>query len=85
MPKAKALGNTFLKAAPLPSSDLRDKEKIYVPEGHEFYIYRYAPDRNQHVFTELANSMRQFRIVDFRFYGPTGFFSSRLAWCCHLV
>ena len=55
MPKAKALGNTFLKAEPIPSSDLSDKEKIYVPEGHEFYIYRYAPDRNQHVFMELAS------------------------------
>ena len=57
MPKAKALGNTFLKSEPIPSSDLRDKEKIYVPEGHEFYIYRYAPDRNQHVFMELASPL----------------------------
>ncbi|MEM6837779.1 MAG: C39 family peptidase [Cyanobacteria bacterium P01_C01_bin.120] len=55
MPKAKALGNTFLKAQPISSTDLTSKEKIYVPEGHEFYIYRYAPDRNQHISMELAS------------------------------
>lgn len=57
MPKAKAIGNTFLKAEPIASTDLSDKEKIYVPEGHEFYIYRYAPDKNQHVFMELASPL----------------------------
>jgi len=55
MPKAKALGNTFLKSEPIASTDLSNKEKIYLPEGHEFFIYRYAPDRNQHVFMELAS------------------------------
>lgn len=57
MPKAKALGNTFLKAKPIASIDLANKEKIYVPEGHEFYIYRYAPDKDQHVFMELASPL----------------------------
>ena len=57
MPKAKALGNTFLKASPISSQDLSNKEKIYVPEGHEFFFYRYAPDRNQHVFMELASPL----------------------------
>ncbi|MGF1459865.1 MAG: C39 family peptidase [Leptolyngbyaceae cyanobacterium] len=57
MPKAKALGNTFLKSSPISSTDLSNREKIYVPEGHEFYIYRYAPDRNQHVFMELASPL----------------------------
>lgn len=57
MPKAKAIGNTFLKAEPISSTDLSTKEKIYVPEGHEFYIYQYAPDKNQHVFMELASPL----------------------------
>ena len=57
MPKAKALGSTFLKTEPISSTDLSDKEKIFVPEGHEFFIYRYAPDRNQHVFMELASPL----------------------------
>jgi hypothetical protein len=57
MPKAKALGSTFLKSEPIASTDLSNKEKIFVPEGHEFYIYRYAPDRNQHVFMELASPL----------------------------
>ncbi|MDB9525594.1 C39 family peptidase [Oscillatoria sp. CS-180] len=57
MPKASALGNTFLKSQPIASQDLRNNEKIYVPKGHEFYITRWAPHRNQHVFMELASPL----------------------------
>lgn len=57
MPKATALGNTYLKAKTLSSQDLKNSEKIYVPKGHEFYITRYAPASNQHVFMELASPL----------------------------
>lgn len=57
MPKAQAIGNTFLKAKPISSQELANKEKIYVPEGHQFFITRYAPDRNQHTFMELASPL----------------------------
>lgn len=57
MPKASALGNTFLKSEPIASQDLGKREKIFVPKGHEFYITRWAPDRNQHVFMELASPL----------------------------
>lgn len=57
MPKATALGNSFLKAKTLASQDLKASEKIYLPKGHEFYITRYAPARNQHVFLELASPL----------------------------
>ncbi|HEY9888540.1 MAG TPA: C39 family peptidase [Candidatus Obscuribacterales bacterium] len=57
MPKASALGNTFLKTEPISSQELSNKEKIYVPQGHEFYITRWAPDRNQHVYMELASPL----------------------------
>lgn len=57
MPKASALGNTFLKSEPISSQDLSNREKIYVSKGHEFYIYRWAPDRNQHIYMELASPL----------------------------
>ncbi len=57
MPKATALGNTYLKAKPLASQDLKNSEKIYVPQGHVFYITRWAPDKDQHCFMELASPL----------------------------
>lgn len=57
MPKATALGNSFLKANTLASQDLKNSEKIYLPQGHEFYITHYAPARNQHVFMMLASPL----------------------------
>jgi hypothetical protein len=57
MPKATALGNTYLKAKPFASQDLKNSEKIYIPKDHVFYITRWAPDKNQHVFMELASPL----------------------------
>jgi hypothetical protein len=74
MPKASALGNTFLKAAPISSQDLKDSEKIYVPKGHEFFFTRWAPDKNQHVYMELASPLtcvdRKTRIQKVYGYDP---------------
>ncbi|KKJ01424.1 C39 family peptidase [Prochlorothrix hollandica] len=55
MPKAIAESATFLKAKILGSDDLKDSEKIFLPQGHVFYVARCAPDRNQHLFLELAS------------------------------
>ncbi|MGD1909066.1 MAG: C39 family peptidase [Leptolyngbyaceae cyanobacterium] len=55
MPKAIAQANTFLKAKVLGAQDLKNSEKIYVPEGHIFYVSRFAPDKNQHTFMTLAS------------------------------
>lgn len=55
MPKAIAEGNTYLKAKVLGSQDLKSSEKILLPKGHVFYVTRYAPVHNQHVFFELAS------------------------------
>ena len=55
MPKAVAESATFLKAKLLGSEDLRDSEKIFLPEGHVFYVTSYTPDRNQHLLMELAS------------------------------
>ena len=55
MPKAIAQANTFLKAKVLGAQDLKNSEKSYVPEGHIFYVSRFAPDKNQHTFMTLAS------------------------------
>lgn len=57
MPKATALGDTFLKASILGSQDLRDSEKIKVPKGHVFYVSRFSPDRDQHTCMTLASPL----------------------------
>lgn len=55
MPKAIAEVETFLKAKLLGAQDLRDSERIFLPQGHEFYVTEFAPTRNQHWQLTLAS------------------------------
>ncbi len=57
MPKAVAQVETFLKKKVLPSQDLTNAEKIVVPQGQEFFVSAYAPDRNQHLALTLASPL----------------------------
>jgi hypothetical protein len=57
MPKAIIEVDTFLKKRLLSSSDLTDSEKIFLPQGKAFHVTQYAPDRNQHLYLELASPM----------------------------
>jgi hypothetical protein len=57
MPKAIAEADTFLKKRLLASQELTDAEKIFVPKGHVFYVSKYVPDRNQHLYLTLASPL----------------------------
>lgn len=55
MPKAIVEWDTYLKKYVMSSQDLKNSEKIFFPKDHEFYVTKYAPDRDQHLLLELAS------------------------------
>lgn len=57
MPKGIAQSVTYFKTKILDSQDLTDAEKILVPKGHVFYVNKFVPDRNQHMYMELASPL----------------------------
>jgi hypothetical protein len=57
MPKAVILTSTFLKRRVAESTQLSDAEKIFMPQGKEFAVTEFFPDRGQHLRLTLASPL----------------------------
>ena len=53
---AKVIGDTLFKLQPVLSSELSDREKIFVKNGTEFELQSYAPAAGNHIKLAIANA-----------------------------
>lgn len=54
--KLTVISDTLFKQRPVLSNQLSDREKIFVPNGTEYYLQSYLPAEGQHVKVAIANA-----------------------------
>ncbi len=54
--KLTVVSDTLFKQRPVLSNQLSDREKVFVPNGTEYYLQSYLPAEGQHVRVAIANA-----------------------------
>ncbi|MEM8611497.1 MAG: D-Ala-D-Ala carboxypeptidase family metallohydrolase [Cyanobacteria bacterium P01_H01_bin.105] len=54
--KLTVTSDTLFKQRPVLSNQLNDREKVFVPNGTEYYLQSYLPAEGQHVRVAIANA-----------------------------
>ena len=54
--KLTVISDTLFKQRPVLSNQLSDREKVFVPNGTDYYLQSYLPAEGQHVRVAIANA-----------------------------